>query len=236
MTDPYYQDDLVTLYHGDCMDILPGIPDGSINHFVTDPPYTLAAASSSMKGSKTGGWADLMNAAVFYTSWYRMVKQCLKNTGSLWTFGNWRTIPCMMRAAIDSDLPAVSLLVWDKKWIGPAGPKGLRSQHEVCMVMARDGFVQPDRSQGDVLSVQALPRTGKGHPAEKPLPLMERIVQLTGSQPGEVVCDPFTGSGTTLVAAKSLGVKAVGIESEERWCEVAANRLAQDVLDFGGAA
>ena len=139
----------------------------------------------------------------------------------------------MMRASIDSGLPAVSLLVWDKKWIGPSGPKGLRSQHEVCMVMAKDGFVQPDRSQGDVLSVQASSRKPTGHPAEKPLPLLERIVQLTGVAPGGLVVDPFAGSGTTLVAAKSLGVRAVGVEAEEKWCEVAANRLSQNVLVGG---
>lgn len=236
MIEPYYSDATVSLYHGDCLEILPEIPSGSIHHAVTDPPYTLATVSSSVKGSKTGGWADLMNASVFYTAWYSQVKRVLKHTGSLWSFGNWRTIPCMMRAAIDADLPAVSLLVWDKKWIGPAGPKALRSQHEVCMVMAREGFLQPDRSQGDVLSVQASPQKPTGHPAEKPEPLMQRIVQLTGGKPGQIILDPFAGSGTTLVAAKSLGFRAVGIESEERWCEVAANRLSQDTLIFDGAA
>ena len=138
----------------------------------------------------------------------------------------------MMRAAIDSGLITASCLVWDKKWIGPAGPQQLRSQHEICLVLARDGFKLPDRSQGDVLSIQASSSKPTGHPAEKPLSLLTRIVELTGAQPGDLILDPFAGSGTASLAAKRLGVRSIAIEAEERWCEVAARRLAQDVLDF----
>ena len=73
------------------------------------------------------------------------------------------------------------------------------------------------------------------HPTQKPMALMMHIL-LTMSREGDLVLDPFMGSGTTLRAAKDLGRKAIGIEMSERYCEVAANRLAQEVLDFGGAA
>jgi len=232
---PYYEDELVTLYHGDAFDILPDLPAGSVDHVVTDPPYILAAGSSSTRGSKTGGWADMMNASHWFSGWYRHAKAATRHTGSIWTFGNWRSIPVMMRAAIDADLATTSLLVWDKDWIGPAGPQQLRTQHEMCMVLTREGFRQHDRSQGDVLRIRASSSKPTGHPAEKPVGLMRRIVELTGCPTGGTILDPFAGSGTVSVAAKAEGVRTVAVEAEERWCEVAAKRLMQDTLNFGEA-
>lgn len=234
--DPYYQDESVTLYHGDALDAMESMPPASVAHVVTDPPYILQAGSSLQRGSKTGGWADMMNASHWYAAWYRLASTATRHDSSVWTFGNWRSLPVMMRAAIDADISTASLLVWDKDWIGPAGPQQLRSQHEVCLVLAKPGFKQPDRSQGDVLRVKASSHKPTGHPAEKPLALLSRVVELTGANEGDVILDPFAGSGTTAVAAKRMGLRCVLIEAEERWCEIAATRLSQGVLDFGGAS
>lgn len=233
---PYYEDDLVTLYHGDCLEVLPQLNAGSVHHVVTDPPYILAAGSSGSSKTKTSGWGDMMNASYWFAAWYTEARRVLKHTGSLWTFGNWRSLPCMMRAAMDSGLPSTSLLVWDKDWIGPAGPQQLRSQHEICMCCAMPGFKQPDRSQGDVLRIRASSSKPTGHPAEKPVALLSRVVELTAAARGEVIVDPFAGSGTTAVAAKALGIRTVLIETEERFCETSAQRLSQDVLDLEATA
>ena len=235
MTEPYYCDERVALYHGDALDVLATIEPGTVDHAVTDPPYILHAGSSHTKGSKTGGWADMMNASLWFSAWYRLTAATLRHAGSLWTFGNWRSLPVMMRAAIDADLATASCVVWDKDWIGPAGPQQLRSQHEILLVLAREGFTQPDRSQGDVLRIKANSSKPTGHPAEKPVRLLRRIVELTGAKPGDLILDPFAGSGSTGVAAREAGCRALLIEAEERWCEVAAKRLDQGVL-FGGAA
>ena len=230
----YYQDDAVTLHHGDCLEVLPTLAAASVAHVVTDPPYILQAGSSSQRGSKTGGWADMMNASHWYAAWLNEASRTMRHNGSAWVFGNWRSLPVMMRAAIDCDeLEAASLAVWDKEWIGPAGPQQLRSQHEFCLVLARQGFTQPNRSQGDVLRVQSSSSKPTGHPAEKPLRLMSKIIDLTAAAPGDVILDPFAGSGTVAVAASAAGMRCVSIEAEERWCEVAARRLSQGVLDFG---
>ena len=228
----YYQDEKTTIYHGDALELFCEMGDASIDHVVTDPPYILQAGSSGVAGSKTGGWADMMNASYWFTAWYREASRALRHGGSMWTFGNWRTLPATQRAAIDSQFPATSLVVWDKQWIGPAGPQSLRSQHEMCMVLSKPGFKVQNRSQGDVLQVKSSSHKPTGHPAEKPVSLLRRILELTSAQPGEVILDPFIGSGTTLVAAGALGLRSIGFEAEERWCEVAAKRLAQGAFNF----
>lgn len=232
---PYYSDDLVTLYHGDALEVLSEIRSASIQAVVTDPPYVIGAVSSGALASKSGGWADMMNSALWFTAWYREVDRVLHSSGSFWTFANWRTIPVVMRAAIDAGLPVTSLLVWDKEWIGPGGPQGLRPSYEVCALMAQPGFTIPDRSTPDIWRHKVGSYKPHGHPAEKPEPLLRRIVDACRMEAGSVVLDPFAGSGSTLAAARSLGLHAIGIEAELKWCDLIASRLGQGEM-FGGAA
>ena len=232
---PYYADESVTLWLGDALDVLPTIPAGSIDLCVTDPPYVIGAVSAGNLASKSGGWADMMNSALWFSEWYRMVDAALRHTGAMWTFCNWRSLPVVMKSAINAGLPVTSLMVWDKDAIGPGGPQGLRPTYELCALLAHPGFKIPDRGISDVWTC----RTGgkpNGHPAEKPIALVERIITTSGLKPGQVVLEPFAGSGTTAVAAKALGLRCIAIEAEEKWCELIASRLDQGVLDFGGAA
>lgn len=127
---PYFEDDLVTLYHGDAMEILPTIERGSVTAVVTDPPYVIGAVSAGNMASKSGGWADMMNSSGWFRDWYREVGRVLHRRGSFWTFCNWRSLPVVMRAAMDADLAVTSMLVWDKEWIGPGGKQGLRPSYE----------------------------------------------------------------------------------------------------------
>lgn len=124
-------------------------------------------------------------------------------------------------------LPIRQVIIWDrgsgfnrqKTYFVPA--------HEWLLLIAKPAFRTNTRSVDDVWRIPF--ETGGEHPAPFPLALAQRAV---GSTDAAVVLDPFAGSGTTLVAAKSLGRKAIGIELTERYCEIAAKRLAQGVLDF----
>lgn len=226
---PYYQDDWVTIYHGDALEILPQIRASTIAAVITDPPYVIGAVSAGNMASKSGGWADMMNSSHWFTSWYGEVDRVLRASDAcFWTFLNWRTLPVVMRAALDARLPICSMLVWDKEWIGPGGSQGLRPSYEMVALMARADFSIPDRGVADIWRCQVGSYKENGHPAEKPVRLVRRLIE-TSSVDG-VVLDPFLGSGTTAVAAKSLGMPVIGIEAEERWCDVAAARCAQDVL------
>ena len=233
---PYYQDDKITIYHGDAIEVLSGMDGESVHAVVTDPPYVIGAVSSGSMGSKSGGWADMMNSSLWFTAWYREVGRILKHDGSFWSFLNWRTLPVVVKAAMDARLPITSMMVWDKQWIGPGGSQGLRPAYEMCALMAGEGFAVKDRGVPDIWQHKVGSYKGTGHPAEKPVGLVGRILDVASVGQGQVVVDPFVGSGTTLVAAQDRGIKAVGIEAEERYCEMAASRISQQAFDLGGAA
>jgi DNA modification methylase len=233
---PYYQDDHCTIYHGDCMELLPTIASGSVHAYITDPPYIIGAVSAGNMASKSGGWADMMNSSMWFSAWYREVGRTLKASGVFWSFLNWRSLPVVMRAAIDAQLPITSMAVWDKEWIGPGGPQGLRHSYEMIALLCGSDFTVPDRGVADILRHKVGSYKASGHPAEKPIGLVSRLIEISALPPDALVVDPFLGSGTTARAAKDAGMRCVGIEAEERYCEIAANRLAQEVLDFGGAA
>lgn len=151
----------------------------------------------------------------------------------MWTFLNWRSLPVVMKAAIDAEWPVVSNLVWHKDWIGPGGSVGLRPAYEMVALLPMPEFTIEDRGIPDVMTYKWASFKPSGHPAEKPVALLSRlIVESTASIKPQVrvVLDPFAGSGSTLVAAKGYGHRAIGIEAEEKWCEVAAQRCAQEVL------
>lgn len=232
---PYYEDEKVTIYHGDSLDILGDMEPATVAAVVTDPPYVIGAVSAGNIRSKSGGWGDMMNSALWFSAWYRQVDRLLRSDGSFWTFCNWRSLPVVMRAAIDAGLPVTSVGVWDKEWIGPGGPVGLRPSYEMFALMAQPEFTIKDRGIADVWRHKVGSYKEHGHPAEKPEKLVRRIIATCELPLGSLIVDPFLGSGTTAVAAKNAGMRCVGIEFEERYCEIAAKRLGQEVLDFGAA-
>lgn len=235
MIDPYYNEDGITIYHGDCADVLPTLTAGSVDLVVTDPPYMIGSMSYGSVDSKTGTWADMMNSSMWFAAWYRSAGRLLRHDGAMWAFCNWRSIPVVMRAAVDAQMPVTSLLVWDKEWIGPGGHQGLRPSYEMVALFAQPEFVVPDRGLPDIWRHKVGSYKEHDHPATKPEGLVRKIISASGIRGGGLVVDPFLGSGTTAAAAKSLGLRCVGIEAEERYCELAANRLGQGVLSFDAA-
>ena len=215
MTKPYYQDDHVTLYHGDCLELADLWTCADV--LVSDPPYGMAYESGWVKGRSTTINGDQSTA---------IRDKALKawGDGPALVFGTWRQErPKGLR----------HLLIWDKgddPGIGDLKmPWG--NSHEEVYVLGR-GFI--GRRGPAVIRCQKPPVNNRdAHPTPKPVALMESL--LVKCPPG-IIADPFAGSGSTLVAAKALGRKAIGVELEEKYCEITARRLAQDALDFGGEA
>lgn len=222
---PYYQDSRVTIFCGDCLEILPGL--SPVNLTVTDPPYVFGLGSTAKEG-KVGTWGDMMNAARWYASWIRLCKRLTESRqGAAWIFNSWRSSPILYRAALLAEWQVLSQLIWDKQWIGPGGVRGLRPSYEIVTLLAHPEFQLSDRSLSDIWQAQWASARPSGHAAEKPVSLLSRIIKESG---GGVILDPFMGSGSTLVAAVAQGCEAVGIETEEKWCEVAVRRVAQVAL------
>jgi site-specific DNA-methyltransferase (adenine-specific) len=247
---PYYQDDAVTLYHGDCREILPTLEPESVTLLWTDPPYGHANHSDDDLNSRLNahrGLADqpiendgadamrevvhaaLLLAVPLLRADYYCCCCCCGGGGPRPTFA-W------LAERMDRDgLTFFHSVIWDK--VNPGLGWRYRRQHEMVMVAHREGgrlaWAKGDYAQPNVIAISK-PRTGN-HPNEKPATLVHGFVDRH-TAPGEFVLDPFAGSGTTLRAAKDLGRKAVGIEIEERYCEIAAKRCAQEVLDLGDAA
>ena len=208
---PYYEADGITIYHGDCLVGFSRVVVPSV--LVTDPPYGIAYQSG-----KPG-----MLARSIHGDSDSGVRDCALR---LWTgipalvFGTWR---------VARPEGTKMVLVWDTKGALGMGDLSLpwKPAHQEIYVIG-GGFV--GRRTSDVLCfppVQSQAHMGRVHPHEKPVGLM---MELISKCPLGVVLDPFMGSGSTLVAAKNLGRKAVGIEIEVRYCEIAAERLSQTVL------
>ena len=210
---PYYEADGITIFHGDCREVLPGL--GKVDLVLTDPPYNV--------GKDYGRHNDSMPDSE-YESWCGdIVGRCLKCADNqFWVAPRYRLGLWL------SLLPGAHLVVIRR---GASGPirQGWSDQFEIALSVGKPGQCLPDlwddirlKEEGYFFREETF-----GHPGYTPKLIMERAISLLSESS---VIDPFCGTGTTLVAAKLLGRRAIGIELEERYCEIAARRLAQGVL------
>jgi site-specific DNA-methyltransferase (adenine-specific) len=209
-----------TLYLGDCLEILPTLP--KVDAVITDPPYGINTKSDG--SGKLSPWGDLCNSAYWYAAWIGEARKRLQSNGSLWTCLNWRSLVTFQKAACDLSWPIESLLVWDKQWIGPGGNRGLRPSYELVALFPGPDFAVKDRGLADVQQFPVGSYKANGHPAEKPIALMDFLVKHAG---GPVVADLFMGSGTTGVAAARAGRVFVGIEQDAKWFDIACRRIEE---------
>lgn len=225
MTEPYYQDEFVTLCLGDCLEVTDWL---AADVLVTDPPYGRAwkqgdtGTARGWKSDKHGGIANDTTTEV------RDAALAL-----------WGDRPAILFGDLLARVPENSkhVLIYDKGndagFTGAVG--GYRRNVEAIYLIGNHGsglggrsaILRTRTSAGGNLARKT------GHPHTKPGDVMQALID---SGPPGTIADPFAGSGSTLVAAKALGRKSIGVELDERYCEIAARRLAQDVLDFGGAA
>ena len=251
---PYYQDEAVTIYHGDALSAMREMEPESVRMIWTDPPYghgnldgDLASARVGVKGGRKKGAISIANDRK--QDWEPLMVGFLEEAERVLhpdcccccccCGGGGGPTPAFARLAlwIDARLEFFHAVVWDKSGRGNGLGWRYRRNYEFVMVAHRKGgkLSWSDEKRAVPNIVRTQPVRNELHPTTKPVGLVSQFVEWHTS-PGDLVLDPFMGSGTTLVAAKGLGRKAIGIELEERYCEIAAQRCAQDVLDLGMAA
>lgn len=223
---PYYERGGITIYHGDALEVLPALQAGIADMVATDPPYMLGGASTRRGERPQSPVADWTNASRWYRDWLAESFRISKPAAPAWMFGNLRTLPVLEIAVQSLARRVTSTLVWNKDWIGVGSMNGLRCQYELVFLMGGPDFAIANRSVGDIWTEKWASSRPNGHTQEKPESLMRRLIQVSDPPAGGLIVDPFMGSGTTLVAAAAESRNAIGVEIEERYCEMAAKRLS----------
>lgn len=204
---PYYEHAGITIYHGDCRDVMPHVDADAV---VTDPPYGIGFGYASYDDTRD--------------AWYRLMDD---------------TVPVMRAKARFVAMPACDrysmawwytnhapdwMVCWYKGSPGHRSPIGFNDWEPILV------WGVPPKPMHDHFQTPC-GFDDNGHPCPKPIEWASWLVARACDEGGTIL-DPFMGSGTTLVSAKNLGRSAIGIEIEERYCEIAAKRLAQEVMNL----
>lgn len=217
MSKPYYESGGITIWLGDCREILPQLEQ--VDLVLTDPPYNAGIDYGENSNDKQE-WSQ-------YAAWLIPIILEMERVSDG---------PVLVFGSISSTLAvsAVKQPRWVAAWIKPmafshrVGGSPFLPHWEPCMIFGKvwgAGGQVPNYSLPDTWTFN--PTRSNGHPCPKPIELMRYLIAHI---PGDTILDPFMGSGTTLRAAKDLGRKAIGIEIEEKYAEIAVKRLAQEVL------
>ena len=244
---PYYEDELVTLYHGRSDHALTEMIDRSVDCVITDPPFdarthSMARSNRMGYGTSAGGNRVLSGTSdVRFESWDHPAQLALfAELGRItrrWVVSNVAT-DTAFRFEVEEPPPGLKVLrigAWVK-----TNPMPIISADRPAMGWEPLAFmhrvdVKPTwNGGGRALNYIGPTAQGTGHPTSKPLPMVAGWVRMF-TNPGDLILDPFSGSGTTLRAAKDEGRRCIAWEEREDFCELAARRLAQDTL-FGGVA
>lgn len=251
----YYSDDAVTIYHGEAVDVMRSLPASSVDVMLTDPPYSSGGMFRSDRvqsdpADKYRGWSQNADGGSrkpvaeygsfggdnldqwawirWVAGWSRCARQLVRPGGHGFMFTDWRQLPAATDAAQFGGWVWQGITVWDK---GVGRPmKGRFRNHLEYMVWMTNG--QGDRSDMYPSALISVPTVSSGereHVTQKPVALLSQVLAVM-PEGKMIVLDPFMGSGSTLASAKAMGHKAIGIELDERYCEIAAKRMAQEVL------
>jgi len=228
---PYYERDGITIYHGDCREVLPGL--GSDRWVLTDPPYNI--------GYKYLSYGDKLSQGEYW----QLLRESL---GTRFVVVHYPESVCELSVQLGEAPAKVVAWVYNSPllrqwravaWFGISPDFQLDSQpyknptDKRVAALIENGRMCRLYDWWHVQQVKNVSEEKTQHPCQIPIEVNRKIIRIT--QESGTILDPFMGSGTTLVAAKLEGRKAVGIEIEERYCEIAANRLAQGVFDFSEA-
>jgi site-specific DNA-methyltransferase (adenine-specific) len=204
------------IFNGDCIDVMQAFDTGTVDMILTDPPYVTGYRDRSGRTVTNDDNARWLRPA------FREMHRVLKDGGFCASFYGWNTVDLFMDAWRQAGFRIVGHLVFRKRYASSA--RFLRYEHEQAYLLAKGNPVRPLHPIPDVID---MPYSGNRlHPTQKPVEALAPLIEAF-TQPGELVLDPFCGSGSTLAAAQQLGRDWTGIELENGHYHIAGKRLAQ---------
>lgn len=249
----YYKDKDITLYQGDCLEILKHIPKDSITTIFADPPYNLSNGGITCKAGKMvsvnkGDWdksQGMEKDFQFTYDWIKACREVLKPNGTIWISGTMHNIYQVGFALQALGFQVINEIVWYK----PNAPPNLACKcfahsHET-IIWARktkgskntfhyhkmkdwdDRIAPKGKQMRSVWAIALTPQSEKQHgkhPTQKPVELLKRVI-TSSSNEGDTILDPFNGSGTTGVVSKQLGRKYIGIDTSKEYLELTKRRI-----------
>jgi site-specific DNA-methyltransferase (adenine-specific) len=226
------------VWHGDALILAPKLPDG-IKCVVTDPPYGVNFRSQRAEtGNGKKFVADIANdkdltmAVILFEEVMASIIPKMEEDSDLYVFTRWDIVNVWMEAVRAlPDIAYKMLLVWDK---GIPGMGDIDSNwgcgHELILY-CKKGRREVSHRRSGIIHVDKVHPTKIIHPTEKPVGLIEILIEMSTNK-GDLVVDPFSGSGSTAVAAQRTGRSAIGIEMEDKYVQASRDRLGELVMDF----
>ena len=207
---------------GDCVDVMKEMPSGSVDFIVTDPPYLVRYVDRSGRSVKNDDNDAWINPA------FAQMHRVLKDNSFCVSFYAWNKADRFIEAWKEAGFRMAGHVVFTKKYSSSA--RFMQYQHEQAYLLVKGNPVAPANPPPDVI-----PWTYTGnrlHPTQKPVGIFTPLLEAF-TKPGDVVLDPFAGSGSTLVAARDMGRRFVGIELDEAHHRTASTRLASKFYQPG---
>jgi len=256
--EPYYENKerSIKLFHGDCLQLLPQFPRNSIDMIFADPPYFLSNGgitchAGRMVSVNKGKWdvsRGIMGNHKFNLDWLSECQQVLTKNGTIWVSGTAHVIFSVGFAMQQLGFKVLNEIVWFKPNASPNlscryfthstetviwAAKNQKSRHTFNYeLMKQLSNGKQMRNVWEISPPQQKEKTHGKHPTQKPLKLLERIL-LASTNEGDVILDPFNGSGSTGVAALKLHRKYIGIELSEEYLDLAIKRLKDELRNPG---
>lgn len=224
MLKPDYEIEGVSLYLGDCLEILPKLPEGGVSAVLADPPYGIDY-QSAWRTDKSQWKPKIANDKRPFIWWLHSAYRVTVDPGCLICFCRWDVQECFRSAVEASGYTVSSQVIWDRYSHGMGDLSGsFAPQHDVLWFGVKGKFKFHEARPHSVITIKRLSAEALMHPNQKPYALMECLVRPLCPK-GQTVLDPFMGSGTTGVACIKTGRKFIGIEKEEKYFDIAVKRI-----------
>jgi site-specific DNA-methyltransferase (adenine-specific) len=241
MSEGIEQLEFDAIYHGDALELLPLLPDGSIDLIITDPPFAIEFTAQRGNYNRTGnrvleGYREISQSEylTFSQEWMDEAYRVLSPSGSMYVFSGWNQLKAILSALDSAGFQTINHIIWKYQFGVFTRKKFVTSHYHILFVVKNSRhytFNKIEHYPEDVWVINREYWKGKlKTPTKLPLELVQKIVMYS-SHPGDIILDPFLGSGTVAVAARKLGRKFIGFEIVEDYCRFARERIGN--MDTG---